>query len=59
MKVMPVAGRAVRDPLLRDLVPPEGRTVPRDEYWLRRLRDGDVTEAPTDTPAAGTTEERA
>lgn len=45
MKVKPSEGRAVRDPELRDLLPAEGRDVPRTDYWLRRLRDGDVVEA--------------
>ncbi|WP_419900692.1 DUF2635 domain-containing protein [Roseomonas sp. USHLN139] len=44
MKVKPAEGRAVRDPALRDLLPAEGRDVPCDDYWLRRLRDGDVVE---------------
>lgn len=29
------------------ILPPEGATVPRDTYWLRRLRDGSVTQIPT------------
>lgn len=50
MFVKPAAGLQVRDPVLRDLLPPEGREVPDyDPYWLRRLRDGDVIRA---TPPA-------
>jgi hypothetical protein len=48
MMVYPVEGRAVRDPRNFQLLPAEGREVPDgDSFWLRRLRDGDVTnEAP-------------
>ncbi|GJE27950.1 DUF2635 domain-containing protein [Methylobacterium organophilum] len=35
-------------------LPIEGRDVPLDEYWSRRLRDGDVIEGgpPADAPEA-------
>lgn len=42
--VYPVEGRVVPDPELGGVLPPEGREVPRDAYWLRRLRVGDVTD---------------
>ncbi|WP_434627646.1 DUF2635 domain-containing protein [Chromobacterium sp. CV08] len=42
MYVKPKAGFAIRDPDLLDLLPAAGREVPDTEYWLRRLRDGDV-----------------
>ncbi|MEX3690820.1 DUF2635 domain-containing protein [Paraburkholderia sp. BR14263] len=42
MHVKPAAGLKVRDPDLRDFLPDEGRVVPDSQYWLRRLRDGDV-----------------
>ena len=29
-------------PHRRRYLSPEGEAVPRDQYWLRRLRDGDV-----------------
>lgn len=32
-------------------LPPEGATVPLDEYWARRLRDGDVLDADPSPPA--------
>lgn len=51
MYVKPAPGLAVRDPELRDLLPAEGREVPASAYWLRRLRDGDVVEAPRPAPA--------
>ncbi|VVN10187.1 hypothetical protein PS639_03746 [Pseudomonas fluorescens] len=43
MTVYPAAGRVVPDPEAGDDLPAEGRDVPRDAYWLRRLRDQDVT----------------
>lgn len=42
--VYPVEGRVTPDPAMGDTLPPEGRSVPRDIYWIRRLNDGDVTE---------------
>ncbi len=48
MKIYPVEGRLIRDPVTgREIT--EGTVVPdNDSFWLRRLADGDVTsEAPT------------
>lgn len=42
--VKPAPGLQVRDPQTHDPLPAEGAEVPRTIYWLRRLRDGDVTE---------------
>jgi hypothetical protein len=52
MKLKPGPGVAVRDPELRDFLPDDGREVPRTDYWLRRLADGDVVEVttPADAP---------
>jgi hypothetical protein len=53
MKVIPAEGRAVRDPRSMMLLPAEGRDVPDDDpFWVRRVRDGDVTveEAPPPPP---------
>lgn len=44
MFVIPAEGLRVPDPVLRDHLPEAGREVPRDAYWMRRLRDGDVIE---------------
>jgi hypothetical protein len=59
MTVYPAAGRVVPDPETGGDLPAEGRDVPRDAYWLRRLRDQDVTpdapkpaKAATKTPAS-------
>jgi hypothetical protein len=54
MYVIPKPGLMVPDPVLRDVLPPEGRLVARSEHWIRRLRDGDVTEGepPPDEPHA-------
>jgi hypothetical protein len=41
----------VRDPDMKDLLPPEGRDVPDTDYWQRRLRDGDVVFAQPPAPA--------
>ncbi|NVZ49440.1 DUF2635 domain-containing protein [Pseudomonas sp. B6002] len=40
--VLPVAGRAVPDPQAGDLLPAEGREVPDNAWWRRRLADGDI-----------------
>jgi len=52
MFVKPVAGRKVPDPVRGDLLPAEGREVEPQQYWDRRIDDGDVIEvAPVvDTP---------
>jgi hypothetical protein len=42
MRVKPAEGRAVRDPLTKQLLPAAGRDVPDNQFWRRRLRDGDV-----------------
>ncbi|MDB2704913.1 DUF2635 domain-containing protein [Pseudomonadota bacterium] len=43
MFVTPKTGLAVADPERGDTVPKEGRNVIKNQYWLRRLQDGDVT----------------
>lgn len=44
MHVYPSPGLLVRDPVMRDFLPPEGREVPDgDFYWLRRISCGDAT----------------
>ncbi|AOE63790.1 DUF2635 domain-containing protein [Pseudomonas corrugata] len=41
--VVPASGRSVPDPEAADLLPSEGREVPDNAWWRRRLADGDVT----------------
>lgn len=54
MKVYPVEGKTVRDVRARPplTVPAEGLTVPDgDPFWVRRVRAGDVTLTPPQSPA--------
>lgn len=41
--VRPAPGRVVPDPEAGDLLPAEGREVPDNAWWRRRLADGDIT----------------
>ncbi len=50
MYVIPKSGFKIPDPSLNDHLPPEGRNVEKTTYWVRRLRDGDVTEKPQPKP---------
>ena len=44
MWVKPAPGRTVRDPTSMAKLPDEGREVKDgDLFWVRRIRDGDVT----------------
>jgi len=45
MFVKPASGRTVPDPTRGDALPPEGRNVEPNQYWQRRIADGDVVEA--------------
>lgn len=49
MHVKPAAGRVVPDPYQGDNVPEKGRDVEANQYWFRRIADGDVIE--TEKPA--------
>lgn len=43
--VKPAEGLIVRQPHRNQMpIPAYGATVPRNSFWLRRLRDGDVVE---------------
>jgi hypothetical protein len=53
MRVKPAPDRAVRDPVTMQLLPADGRDVPKNQFWIRRLRDADVVvEAETEAEAA-------
>ena len=43
--VKPRSGLKVRDPRVLGHLPESGAKVPRNTYWLRRLKSGDVVEA--------------
>lgn len=45
MFVKPSEGLVIPDPDRHDALPAEGRDVPETDFWLRRLRDGDVITA--------------
>lgn len=40
--VVPQPGRTVPDPERGDLLPAAGRSVPRSQYWMRRVAVADV-----------------
>jgi len=42
--LIPKAGVTVRDPATGKPLPEAGANKPRSPYWLRRRRDGDVSE---------------
>jgi hypothetical protein len=57
MYLKPVTGRSVPDPDRGDFLPVEGREVVDQQYWLRRLDDGDVSEFVPGTVSAPKTNE--
>jgi Protein of unknown function (DUF2635) len=59
MRVKPAPDRMVRDPLNNQLLPDEGREVPDNQFWRRRLRDGDVVAVVTETAPAPSPRQRA
>lgn len=40
--VRPRLGLRIRDPQTGAYLPESGQLVPRDAFWLRRIKDGDV-----------------
>jgi hypothetical protein len=46
MKVYPVAGLLLRDPVKGDFVPAAGREVRDSPFWFRRLACGDASLTP-------------
>lgn len=53
--LIPTAGVNVRDPITGQALPTEGASKPRSQYWLRRLRDNDVSEGKPPKAATSTT----
>lgn len=43
MFIKPVEGRQVPDPETGRALPETGREVEQTAYWMRRIKDGDVT----------------
>ena len=43
LHVKPGPGLAVRDPISRAVLPPDGAHVADSTYWHRRIAEGDVT----------------
>lgn len=54
--VKPVDDRVVPDPYRNDALPKEGRKVELDQYWHRRLQDGDITIIDENEPKRGKSE---
>ncbi|CAN0621515.1 DUF2635 domain-containing protein [Burkholderia multivorans] len=52
MFVKPAEGRVVPDPEWGDELPADGRAVPRNAYWRRRVIAGDVVEGEMPTVQA-------
>lgn len=44
LHIKPVPGVVVRDPDTLEPLPEKGDKKPRNSFWLRRLKDGDVVE---------------
>ncbi len=42
LHIKPVSGLTVRDPETYKPLEAEGEVKPRNAFWLRRLKDGDV-----------------
>lgn len=51
MLVKPAPGIKVRDPVSRLHLPEEGREVPENTFWIRRLQSGDVIKVEPQQPA--------
>lgn len=56
MFIKPAEGMVIPDPDRHDNLPAAGRDVPASDFWMRRLRDGDVmtAEMPAEPAHEGT-----
>lgn len=52
LRLQPAAGRRVRDPRSGQVCPETFADYPPTQYWLRRLRDGDMVEPPAPIESA-------
>jgi len=50
LHIRPVPGRKVRVPYTRSFLPEGGARMPHEQYWLRRLQEGDVELVPEPAP---------
>jgi hypothetical protein len=50
--LQPAPGRQVRDPFTMQLLPAEGADIILNDFYLRRLRDGDVIDMDAATKPA-------
>ncbi len=50
IRIKPKLGLIVRDPVTYRPLAVDGEDKPRDQYWMRRLRDGDVVLAKQSEP---------
>lgn len=57
LTIKPAKGVRVRDPDTGEHLDAAGATVPRNRYWLRRLKDGDVVETKPQKAAKATSKE--
>jgi hypothetical protein len=48
--ICPAEGALVRDPITFDPLPATGANKPRNSFWLRRMRDGEVHECTPPEP---------
>ena len=53
VKIKPVEGRTIRDPLHGRVVPDDGAEVVRSAYWNRLRRDGDIVFVDFDSAPEG------
>ena len=58
MFVKPAEGVRCKDPLTFEVMPAEGRNVPRTGYWLKRLKKGEVVMAEKGVPKAAKVESK-
>ena len=52
--IRPAKGLRIADPKSGEYLPEKGAVMPRSGFWLRRLKEGDVTEDVPESPVAET-----